>query len=201
MNPWLMTIPMISAFIGYFTNWVAIKMLFHPREPFRFAGMTIQGIFPKRQRQFSEKLARLVSDEFLSFRDIEQRISDPANLEKILPHVDSHIDGFLHNKLPQAFPMLSMFVGEKTMATLKAAFMEELRDLFPGLMKTYATELKQDLDLERIVREKVSGFSSDRLEGILYQIMASEFRFVEILGGVLGFLIGLAQVGITLLTS
>lgn len=201
MNPWLLTIPLISAFIGYFTNWVAIKMLFHPREPKRLAGITVQGIFPKRQQQFSEKLARLVSDEFLSFRDIEQKISDPANLEKILPHVDRHIDSFLKDRLPQAFPMLSMFIGEKTMATLKTAFMKELQDLFPGLMRTYAAEMKEDLDLERIVREKVSGFSSDRLEGILYQIMASEFRFVEILGGVLGFLIGLAQVGITLLTA
>jgi uncharacterized membrane protein YheB (UPF0754 family) len=65
-------------------------------------------------------------------------------------------------------------------------------------MQKYAAELKTELDLERIVTEKVAGFSSDKLEGILYQIMASEFRFVEILGGVLGFLIGLLQVGITL---
>jgi len=49
--------------------------------------------------------------------------------------------------------------------------------------------------------EKVSGVSSDKLEEILMSIMAREFRFVEILGGVLGFLIGLVQVAITLWTS
>lgn len=199
MNIWLVSIPLISAFIGYFTNWVAIKMLFHPKEPVRILGITLQGIFPKRQQQFGEKLGKLVSNEFLSFNDIEGKISDPSNLEKILPHVDQHIDAFLNNKLPKAFPMLSMFIGEKTIATLKAAFMEELKELFPTLMQRYAAELKAELDLEHIVREKVSSFSSDKLEGILYQIMSREFRFVEILGGVLGFLIGLLQVGITLL--
>jgi uncharacterized membrane protein YheB (UPF0754 family) len=174
-------------------------MLFHPREPFRFLGMTIQGIFPKRQQQFGEKLGKLVSDEFLSFQDIEQKISSPENLEKMLPMVEEHIDSFLHNKLPKAFPMLSMFIGEKTITTLKAAFLEELQSLFPLLMHQYVNTLQKELDLEHIVEEKVKQFSSDKLESILYQIMSKEFRFVEVLGGVLGFIIGVIQVLITLI--
>ena len=146
-------------------------------------------------------LAAAGSDEFLSFNDIEEKISHPENLDKLMPHVEGHIDSFLHNKLPVAFPMISMFIGEKTIGTLKTAFMEELKELFPQLMQRYAAELKSELDLEQIVQDKVSKFSSDKLETILYQIMSKEFRFVEILGGVLGFLIGLIQVGITLLAS
>ena len=198
MNPSFILIPVISAFIGYFTNWIAIKMLFHPREPFRFLGMSIQGIFPKRQQQFGEKLGKLVSDEFLSFKDIEQKITSPSNLEKILPVVEQHIDSFLHNKLPKSFPMLSMFIGEKTINTLKTAFLEELTDLFPILMHQYVNTLQKELDLEHIVEQKVREFSSDKLESILYQIMAKEFRFVEVLGGVVGFIIGVIQVLITM---
>jgi uncharacterized membrane protein YheB (UPF0754 family) len=52
-----------------------------------------------------------------------------------------------------------------------------------------------------MVTEKVSGFSSDKMELILNQIMSKEFRFVEIIGGVLGLIIGILQVLITLLTS
>jgi uncharacterized membrane protein YheB (UPF0754 family) len=47
------------------------------------------------------------------------------------------------------------------------------------------------------VTQKVAGFSSDKLEQILIAIMSKEFRFVEIIGGVLGFLIGLLQVILT----
>ena len=57
--------------------------------------------------------------------------------------------------------------------------------------------LASQLDLEQIVIEKVAGFSSDKLEQILNSIMAKEFRFVEIIGGVLGFLIGLLQILLT----
>ena len=79
--------------------------------------------------------------------------------------------------------------------------MQELEILFPQLMKSYAGHLQQELDLEMIVTEKVTAFSSDKLENILYQIMSKEFRFVEILGGVIGFIIGIIQVVITFLMS
>ena len=197
MNPTYELIPLISAFIGYFTNWIAIKMLFHPRKPLRVAGITLQGVFPKRQQQFAEKLGRLVSQELLSFRDIEEKITGVENLKKIMPVVDAHVDHFLRNRLSDVFPVISMFIGDKTIAQLKGFFMAELESLFPTLMKNYMKNLQSELDLERIVTEKVAGFSTDKLEDLLRGIMAREFRFVEIIGGVVGLLIGTVQVAIT----
>ncbi len=201
MNYWLLLIPVISAFIGWVTNWVAIKMLFHPRNPVNILGIRVQGIFPKRQQQFAEKLGRLVSQELLSFSDIEEKISNPDNFKQVMPQVETHIDHFLRVKLSDSMPMISMFIGDKTIDKLKGIFMEELETLFPKLMKDYTGTLKQQLDLEKIVTDKVKAFPSDKLEDILYQVMAKEFRFVELLGAVLGFLIGILQVAITLLTQ
>lgn len=196
---WLILIPFISAFIGWFTNWVAIKMLFHPRLPKKILGITFQGIFPKRQQQFAQHLGKLVSQELLSFKDIEEKITHPSNIDKLMPLVDNHIEAFLRTKLATTMPMLSMFIGDKTIGQLKEVFMAELKELFPQLMKNYMGSLQQELDLEKIVTAKVSGFSSDKLEEILNKIMSKEFRFVEIIGAVLGFIIGLLQVLITVL--
>jgi uncharacterized membrane protein YheB (UPF0754 family) len=201
MNWWLLVIPVISAFIGWFTNWIAIKMLFHPREPKKILGITFQGIFPKRQQQFAMKLGKLVSNELLSFGEIEQKISNPENVQKILPILETHIDTFLREKLTVQIPMLGMLIGDKTIGMVKEVFLKELEELFPTMMKQYMTTLQHELDLEKIVVEKVDGFSSDKLEEILNQIMSNEFRFVEIIGAVLGFIIGLVQVLITLATT
>lgn len=198
MNLWLVLIPFISAFIGWFTNWIAIKMLFHPREPQKILGITFQGIFPKRQEQFATKLGKLVSNELLSFNEIEQKIINPENVQKILPILEAHIDTFLRVKLTAQIPMLGMLIGDKTVGQVKEVFLKELEELFPVMMKQYMTTLENDLDLEKIVIDKVSTFSSDKLADILYQIMAAEFRFVEIVGAVLGFIIGMIQVLITL---
>jgi uncharacterized membrane protein YheB (UPF0754 family) len=196
----LLLIPVISAFIGWFTNWIAIKMLFHPKLPVKVLGITFHGIFPKRQKQFAEKLGKLVSQELLSFSDIEKKISNPENIEKLMPYVETHIDHFLRVKLAEEMPMISMFIGDKTINQMKAVFIKELQTLFPSIMENYMGQLEKDLDLEKIVTDKVSGFSSDKLEEILQAIMSKEFRFVEIIGGVLGFMIGLLQVFLTILS-
>jgi uncharacterized membrane protein YheB (UPF0754 family) len=201
MNYWLILIPFISAFIGWFTNWIAIKMLFHPREPKRILGITFQGIFPKRQRQFAEKLGKLVSTELISFKEIEEKITHSGNLEKVMPVIENRVDDFLRRKLSDVFPIISMFIGDSTINQLKVVFMDELRTIFPEIIRKYMKNLESELDLEEIVTSKVAGFSSDKMENILNQIMSSEFRFVEIIGGVLGFLIGIVQVFITLATS
>jgi len=96
-------------------------------------------------------------------------------------------------------PVISMFIGEKTILQLKAVFVQELEELFPDIMKTYVGNIKHDLDLERIVTDKVAHFSSDRLEEMLNRILTKEFRFVEVIGAALGFLIGILQILITLL--
>ena len=191
---------LLSAFTGWVTTWIAIKMLFHPRRPIKILGITIQGIFPKNQRLIAEKLGQVVGKELLSFDEIEQKVTNPENLQKLRPDIEQHIDHFLRNKLKEVFPMLAMLIGEKTILQLKDAFLLELETLFPVLMKNYMTKLEKDLDLEKIVTEKVAAFSSEKLEDILNQITKKEFKFLEFIGGFFGLLIGLIQVAVSLLT-
>ncbi len=184
----------MSGFTGWITTWVAIKMLFHPRNPIYILGYNIQGVFPKNQKLIAEKLGQVVGRELLSFGEIEQKVTDPANLEKLKPEIEAHIDQFLQHKIRDLFPMLSMFIGDKTINQLKGAFLVELEQLFPVLMKGYMAKLQHDLDLEKIVTEKVAGFSSEKLEQILHQITKREFQFLELIGGVFGILIGVVEV-------
>lgn len=196
---WFYTIPFISAFIHWLTIWMALKLLFHPRHPKKILGFTLHGVFPKRQRQIAESLGRIVGQELLSFGDIEQTITHPDNVRRILPLAEEHIDNFLRVKLKEQMPMISMFIGDKTIGQLKAVFMKELEELFPVIMKNYVANLRHDLDLERIVVEKIASFSADRLENMLNEFLTKEFRFVEIIGAALGFLIGALQILLTLL--
>ena len=201
MKWWFYTIPVISAFIHWLTIWMALKMLFHPRKPKKFLWLTFHGVFPKRQQQIAESLGKIVGQELLSFGDIEKTITNPENVQKILPLAEEHIDNFLRTKLKESMPIISMFIGDKTITQLKTVFMKELEELFPVIMKNYVANLKNDLDLEKIVVEKISNISSDKLEQMLNQILTKEFRFVEVIGAALGFFIGLLQIFLTLLSK
>lgn len=192
---------LLSTFTGWVTTWIAIKMLFHPRNPVNILGFKLQGIFPKNQQLIAQKLGQVVSKEFLSFAEIEAKVTNPDNLQMLKPEIEKHIDKFLREKLTDLFPMLSMFIGDKTINQLKDAFLMELESLFPILMKSYMTKLEKDLDLEKIVTEKVASFSSEKLEDILNQITKKEFKFLEVIGGVFGFLIGLVQILIQVMSN
>lgn len=190
-------LPFIAAFIGWFTNWIAIKMLFHPKEPKNILGLKIQGIFPKGQKEFAQKMGQVVAGELIHFDEIAQQIADPEKLKEVKPFIEQHIEHFLAHKLKEKLPIISMFMGKDTQDKIKEGLLEEIDILLPQLMDQYAQKLSAKIDIEKMVSEKVANFSSDKLEAILVAIMKKEFRFVEIIGGVLGFIIGLLQIFLT----
>jgi uncharacterized membrane protein YheB (UPF0754 family) len=194
---WL--IPIISACIGWLIIGLAIKLLFRPKASKKILGIRFQGIFPKNQPQIAAKLGALASTEFLLFEGITAKVTNAENIEKLMPIVETHIDHFLRVKLAEKMPVISMFIGEKTISELKGVFLEELKTLFPTLMESYISHLQKDVDLAQIITQKVASISSDKLEDIFYIIMDKQLRFIKMMGAVLGFIIGLLQIGITLI--
>lgn len=196
----IMLQPLVAAFTGWFTTWIAIYMLFHPREPKRFLGLTIQGIFPKRQKQFAAKLGATIATELLHFSDIADQIKEPGQIAALMPGIETHIDTFLKHRLAEKIPVLTMFLSESMLQTIKEGLMEEIGAMLPDVMGQFADSLGQKIDVEQMVSEKVASFSTDRLEALLLAVMTKEFRFVELIGGVLGFIIGLIQMAVSVWT-
>ncbi len=185
---------LLSVFTGWVTAWVAIKMLFHPHKPVALPGFKLQGIIPKNQAAIAQQLGKMVSKEFLSFSELKEKVTDPDNLNKLKPEIEDHIDTFLREKLKDTFPMLSMFIGDKTINQLKAAFLLELESLFPILMKSYMARLEQDLDMEKIVTEKVAGFSLVKAEEMLNKSAKKMFIYFQMMGAFIGLITGLLHV-------
>ena len=97
--------------------------------------------------------------------------------------------------------MISMFIGDKTINTLKVVFMQEIESLFPQVMQQFAGQLKNDLNIEQMVVSKIAGVSSAQIESLLYKKLAREFRLAAMIGAVIGLLIGVIQLGIIWLTN
>ncbi len=95
--------------------------------------------------------------------------------------------------------MLSMFLSDDMVEKVTKLFKEELRDFIRESADGVAKKIEQDLDVREMVRKKVEAFSSDKLEALLSSLMKKEFRFIEVIGAVIGFLIGCAQVALTLI--
>jgi uncharacterized membrane protein YheB (UPF0754 family) len=89
--------------------------------------------------------------------------------------------------------MIAMFLDGPMMEKIKALLDKELDRIVPGLLETATGELQNSLDFRALIQEKIENLSMERLEILLMSIMAREFRFIEVVGAVLGAGIGLIQ--------
>lgn len=188
--------PFISALVGWFTNYLAVKMLFYPKEPWNFGLFKVQGVFPKNQREVAEKIGKMVAEELLSSKDLRDKMNNPENLLSINQIVEAKIDYFLNVKFPRQYPITGMFFTKDRKARMKKELMVEVEQSVPQVIDHYMENLEERFNVEEIIKEKVAQLAPEKLEGLLMKLLAKEFKFIEYIGAVVGFIIGLVQVGI-----
>jgi uncharacterized membrane protein YheB (UPF0754 family) len=194
MTGWVWLTPFVGAFIGWLTNYVAIKMLFRPREPWRFLGLSLQGVMPKRQRDIALKIGEVVEEELLKSEDILNAI----NTEELRAHlavvIEARIDRFLREKLFRGEFLYEKILAREVVQRVKRGLITELVNLFPVEVEATIGQLVEKVDIKKIVALRVEQFEFERLERLVYRVANTELNWVVYLGGVLGFIIGLLQV-------
>ena len=186
------TVPLIGAFIGWVTNWLAIKMLFRPRKPVKILFVTFQGIFPKNKPRIAEKLGTIVQRDLINFEDINDRLQDPEAINNFKEEIAIRVDNAIRDRIMKnAF--LDAIIPEQLIQSIHKTIVDEIGANLPKVIKSSMLKIEQKLDIQTIVRNKVELFSDEKLEQLLLDITAKEFTFIEIIGAVLGFLIGIIQ--------
>lgn len=73
--------PLVGAVIGYFTNFLAVKMLFRPRQEVKVFGHTLPftpGIIPKNKPRLAHAIGQAVANVLLTKEDFTGLITDSA---------------------------------------------------------------------------------------------------------------------------
>ena len=121
-------------------------------------------------------------------------ITNQNTVEKIRPMMEEEVEKFLREKLPAQMPMISMFIGDRTINQLKEIFVSEVEVIFPMFMEKYVQEnILNNSNLNDQIKETIE---KTLVASIPQLVKQQSFRFLLILllaGGV----IGLAQVGMS----
>ena len=89
---------------------------------------------------------------------MEEKVRDPDNLKKVMPLIEQHVDEFLKVKLKAEIPVIGMFIGDKTILSIKKVFLQEIEILFPEIMNAFAGNLKKEMNVERMITERIESF-------------------------------------------
>ena len=189
----------ISATIGWITNWVAIKMLFRPHKEINFGLFKIQGLIPKRRAEIGSGIANIIQNELISVKDVISNIDREEFSKRLDSSIDKVLEKNLKAKVKEKFPVLQMFFSDRMAKdvsnTIKDIIMENQEKIFE-IFSNYAEE---NINFEVIISDKISNFSLDKLEEIITLLAKKELKHIEVIGAILGGLIGVAQYLITLI--
>ena len=195
----LLVMVLISGAIGWITNWVAIKMLFRPHKEINFGLFKIQGLIPKRRAEIGSGIANIIQNELISVKDVISNIDREEFSKRLNKLIDDVLDKNLKKKVKEKFPLLQMFFTDKVAKdignTIKEIVMENQEKIFE-IFSNYAEE---NIDFEVIISDKISNFSLDKLEEIITLLANKELKHIEVIGAILGMLIGAVQYLITLI--
>ena len=195
----LLVMVLISGAIGWITNWVAIKMLFRPHKEINFGLFKIQGLIPKRKAEIGTGIASIIQNELISVKDVISNIDREEFSKRLNNLIDDVLDKNLKKKVKEKFPLLQMFFTDKVAKdvgnTIKDIVMENQEKIFE-IFSNYAEE---NIDFEVIISDKISNFSLDKLEEIITLLANKELKHIEVIGAILGMIIGAVQYLITLI--
>ena len=186
------TVPVITAFIGYITNWAAVKMVFHPRQPWGVGPLKWQGIVYRMAPKFATEIAN-TTGQVLAPEDMVERLDAHGLIQRLVQAHPDEIDAMLAEVLD--------IVDPGTWDTMAPEAREQVRGLVLGQVEqsvgqalVEVGEHAEDLiDLDRLVVEELSGPNADRLARVAQEVGRQELRFIELYGGVFGFLVGIVQ--------
>lgn len=180
----------VGAAIGWFTNFIAVKMLFKPFKPIKFFGITLQGLIPKRKCEIAKSIGEIVEMELLSFNDLWDRLLTEENRKLLLSNLDLKVKEVTENKLPSFFPkaikgMISRYIGEIINREVEVFLNSPSNEMVEIISKR--------LKISEIVEKKIKSFELEKLENVVFKVAHNELYTIELMGGVLGFVIGVLQ--------
>ena len=184
----------VGTLIGWFTNYLAIKLLFRPYKEMNFFFFKIQGLIPKRRDEISENIADVVEKELISVDDIENKLKevefDDGMIEKV---IDKLVEEKLKKSILEKNPLLKMIINDSMVDKIKKYFKNMILENKDEILSEMIKIGKEKIDFKEIILEKMKNFSLEEIEKIILSISKNELKHIEIIGGVLGGLIAVFQ--------
>lgn len=188
----ILLIPFIGALIGWVTNVLAIKLIFRPFNPIRvpIVGYNIQGIIPKRRDQIIKTIAEVVENELISLEDFVYISEKPGFKEELKTTITKSISKRILSKMP-------VFIPTSIVALINNYFQDiinrEFDVLYKSLIKEIINKAQNSISIKKIVQQKLEGFKLEELEDLIINISKRELKHIEMIGGLIGFVIGVFQ--------
>ncbi|RJQ85987.1 DUF445 domain-containing protein [Amycolatopsis panacis] len=186
--------PVFGLFTGWFTDWLALRMIFYPIEPRKYFGITWQGLFLKRRAEVAEAYGALIAKEIITPHNVIEAVLRGPLSDRVLALIQRQLDIELGRAGTLAKPLLVLAIGSRHYQDMKLAISEQIMARLPETM-SYLEEYATDaMDIRNVLVSKMKELSPQEFEQLLRPAFQQDEWILIATGAVLGFAVGEAQV-------
>lgn len=187
----LLSIPLISALVGWGTNFMAVKMMFYPLE---FVGIRPifgwQGLIPAKRKQMAEIEVELVLGRLLNVEELANRLEPEALTHAIEHRLQQVIRKIVNDVMEETAPQLWAALPVQGKNLVYRRIELDIPHVVSKMVEDFQNNVNEILDIKELVVEQLVN-SPELVNEIFLRSGEQEFPFIERSGLYFGFLFGL----------
>jgi uncharacterized membrane protein YheB (UPF0754 family) len=189
-NPWVL--PIFGGCIGLFTDWLAIKLIFLPREPVRvLPRLTLQGKFQRRRAEVARQYGELIAHEVLTMPNLLDAILRGPRSDRMIAMVRRTVVKAVDE---QSGRLVSATIGAPRLREMKEAAAARALERLPDTVRHAEGYLAEAMNVANMVEMRMLALTPAQYEGLLRPAFRQEEWKLIAVGGVIGFVVGELQV-------
>ncbi|MEK6788790.1 MAG: DUF445 family protein [Pseudomonadota bacterium] len=191
-QPWML--PAFGGFVGFFSDWIALQMMFRPQLPTKFMGFTFQGLFLKRQKEVAGDYAALISKQLLTPANMMEELFRGAFSDRIMELVHKNVKRLVDEQAGVARPLVVYAVGSQRYIEMKNVVADRILEKMPETMKYVEAYAEDAMDVRNTLVTRMQDLTPQEFEGMLRPAFKEDEWSLIAVGAVLGFLVGEMQI-------
>lgn len=184
-NIWvqMVLLVLIATFHGYGAAWLAVRMLFRPRQPFKVFGVTLfpQGMIPRHRDRLANAIGKAVGDELVSQETImEELLGKDFLRRKIRGVVDSYTEELLAQNYPSLIDSLPRSLREPVLdavASLQLMVASHVEDVLKSEESVGVVRAFVERRVDEVLSQRVSDILDEKAFAQLAAFFEERFRF------------------------
>jgi uncharacterized membrane protein YheB (UPF0754 family) len=190
-----LTMPLFGLIVGWLTDWLALKMIFYPRQPRRFLGMlTWQGVFQRRREDVAIDYGRLIAGEVLTTERMIEAVLRGPRSDRLFALIQREVEGAIDEQVRVARPLVTLTVGTRRFEEVKLAATAKVIQRLPDTLREAEGYATRALDVRNTIVEKMRQLTPLEFEMLLRPAFKQDEWKLIAVGAIIGFLVGELQV-------
>ncbi|MGI8727156.1 MAG: hypothetical protein ACR2K6_05685 [Solirubrobacterales bacterium] len=189
-------LPIGGVLIGYLTNKIALTIIFEPVVPKKIGPFTIQGLFLRRQPEVASVYAEIIAEDVVNLENIGNELMHGRQSDRTRKLIADRLRPSIDRAAGVAGPAVRIAIGTTEYDRIRDSLAVEAIDQTMDPLSDPEFNARQSEEVKALLEERMQSMPPEDFSELLRTAMEEDEWMLIMLGSVLGFLAGVAQIAL-----